>query len=464
MTLPARRLFVGHRLRDLRRVLGISQAAMAARIGLSVSYLSQIENGDRPVTEGVLITLAREFPADWGSIDAADDTALLIATLEAVSDTSVEAPALDETAVRRAVKHQPLLAQRLVAMHDAYRRAQEQLRALDDRLVAGSGAPGLLPWEDVRDWFHAAGNYVDTLDRRAEEIGETLGADRIAALEARLATRGVSVAISGALAAPLRDYDGATLRLDGSQPGETTLFSLAHQVARHEFGDVIGGIVAASEMASETARALLTAGLTNYAAGAIVMPYTRFRTEARSVRHDIDRLRRIFGTSFEQTCHRLSTLQRPGALGIPFFFCRVDMAGNITKRHSATRLQFARFGGACPLWIVHEAVAIPDRILTQLIETTDGIRYVSMAKGLVKPSETYTRPARRYAVALGCEEENASEFIYADALGTGGIATPIGSSCRVCLRTDCDQRAFPPAASGIRVDPDRRGAVPYEVL
>ena len=95
MTLPARRLFVGHRLRDLRRVLGISQAAMAVRIGLSVSYLSQIENGDRPVTEGVLITLAREFPADWGSIDAADDTALLIATLEAVSDTSVEAPALD---------------------------------------------------------------------------------------------------------------------------------------------------------------------------------------------------------------------------------------------------------------------------------------------------------------------------------------------------------------------------------
>jgi predicted transcriptional regulator len=242
------------------------------------------------------------------------------------------------------------------------------------------------------------------------------------------------------------------------------LFSLAHQVARHEFGDVIGGIVAASEMASETARALLTAGLTNYAAGAIVMPYTRFRTEARSVRHDIVRLRRIFGTSFEQTCHRLSTLQRPGALGIPFFFCRVDMAGNITKRHSATRLQFARFGGACPLWIVHEAVAIPDRILTQLIETTDGIRYVSMAKGLVKPSETYTRPARRYAVALGCEEANASEFIYADALGTGGIATPIGSSCRVCLRTDCDQRAFPPAASGIRVDPDRRGAVPYEVI
>lgn len=462
---PPRRIFAGHRLRELRGTLGISQAAMARRVGISVSYLSQIENGDRPVTPPVLLTLAREFPADWGSIDTQEDTALLVATLEAVSDTSTGARALDEATVRRAVKHQPRLAHSLVAMHAAYRRSQDQLRALDDRLNAGSGASGLLPWEDVRDWFHAAGNYVDAIDRRAEAIGETLGTNRAAALESRLARHGVSVAV-GATGGRLRDYDpaSATLHLDGAQPGESTLFSLAHQLARLEFREMIADIVAASAMESGTARALLTAGLANYAAGAMVMPYGRFRAEARAVRHDIDRLRRIFGTSFEQTCHRLSTLQRPGALGIPFFFCRVDMAGNITKRHSATRLQFARFGGACPLWIVHEAVAIPDRILTQLIETADGIRYVSMAKGLVKPSETYTRPARRYAVALGCEEANASEFIYADALGTGGLATPIGTSCRICLRPDCDQRAFPPAASAISVDPDRRGPVPYSVL
>src|SRR3546814_14434776 len=88
------------------------------------------------------------------------------------------------------------------------------------------------------------------------------------------------------------------------------------------------------------------------------MPYAPFRASARAVRHDIDRLRLDYGVSFEQACHRLSTLQRPGARGIPMFFCRVDMAGNITKRHSATRRQFARFGGACPLWIVPEAAAI----------------------------------------------------------------------------------------------------------
>lgn len=138
------------------------------------------------------------------------------------------------------------------------------------------------------------------------------------------------------------------------------------------------------------------------------------------------------------------------------------MAGNITKRHSATRLQFARFGGACPLWMVHEAVAIPDRILVQLAETPDGVRYMSMAKGLVKPSGTYARAPRRYAVALGCEERHAATFIYADGLQPGGHATKIGSSCRICPRAECEQRAFPPAASDVRVDPDRRGTLAYQ--
>jgi len=218
-----------------------------------------------------------------------------------------------------------------------------------------------------------------------------------------------------------------------------------------------------SSLTSPEAARLLSIGLANYAAGAMLMPYEAFRQEARRVRHDIDRLRRPFGASFEQACHRLSTLQRPDARGTPFFFCRVDMAGNITKRHSATRFQFARFGGACPLWIMHEAVAIPDRILTQIGQMPDGVRYASIAKGLVKESGSYARSPRRYAVALGCEISEAEDFVYADHLdlGRADAATPIGVSCRICPREDCDQRAFPPAGRAIRVDPERREVVPY---
>lgn len=446
-----RRIFAGHLVRELRSRLALPQADMAARLKISVSHLSQIESGDRPITPAVLSALGEAFPADWATIDPQEESSLLIEGADAASDPSVPEATLGHDAVQRGVKQQPLLVRRLVALHNAFRRSQDQLRVLDDRFEAGAVR---LPWDEVRDWFHAERNYVDAIDREAERIAE----DR-PSLEARLAEHGVKVETSGRM---LRAYDPATrtLHLDPSQPPETRLFSIAHQLARLEFAGLIEEI-AARALGSDAARELLSAGLANYAAGALVMPYTRFRTAAREVRHDIDRLRQRFGTSFEQTCHRLSTLQRPGALGIPFFFCRVDMAGNITKRHSATRLQFARFGGACPLWVVHEAVAIPDRILVQLAETPDGVRYVSMAKGLVKPSGSYTRAPRRYAVALGCEESHAPDFIYADGLRTDGIATPIGSSCRICPRTDCDQRAFPPAGSEIRIDMDARGTVPY---
>ncbi|MES2988970.1 MAG: short-chain fatty acyl-CoA regulator family protein [Pseudomonadota bacterium] len=461
MANPRRRLFEGFRLKELRRRAAIPQAAMAARLGISVSYLSQIENNDRPITDIVLIALAREFPLE--AFGGAEETAALLRTLDAATDSSVPADRMDEADLRRGIEQQPLLARRMVALHDAWRRSQEQLRVLDDRFDSGSGDAAPLPWEEVRDWFQAEGNYIDAIDRSAEALADAIDPGA-RGLEDRL--RGwhqIRVASADGDGSELSRFDEntRTLSLNTGLPPESRAFLLAHRLVRYEFSNEMRMVVEQSGLASPASRELLSVGLANYAAGALLMPYGAFRAAAHDFRHDIDRLRQRFGVSFEQACHRLSTLQRPGAQGIPFYFCRVDMAGNITKRHSATRLQFAALGGACPLWIVHEAVAIPDRILVQLAEMPDGTRYVSMAKGLVKPSGSYARPPRRYAVALGCEESYAADFVYADDLRPGGLAMPIGTSCRICPRTDCDQRAFPPAGSAIVIDPDRRSVVPY---
>ncbi|WP_448664808.1 helix-turn-helix domain-containing protein [Sphingomonas sp. CJ20] len=463
MPAPRRRLFEGFRLRDLRRRLALSQAAMAARLGISVPYLSQIENNDRPITDAVLVALAREFPLEATAIGAEAETASLLRTIDAATDSSVPAGRLDEADIRRGMEQQPLLARRMVALHEAWRRSQEQLRVLDDRFDSGGTDAAPLPWEEVRDWFQAEGNYIDAIDRSAEALADALD-EGARGLEERLRLwHGVRIADTDGDGSQLSRFDGPsrTLSLNRGLPPESRAFLLAHRLVRYEFANEMRLVIDGAGLASPAARELLSVGLANYAAGALLMPYTRFRLAAREVRHDIDRLRQRFEVSFEQSCHRLSTLQRPGAAGLPFFFCRVDMAGNITKRHSATRLQFAALGGACPLWIVHEAVAIPDRILVQLAEMPDGTRYVSMAKGLVKPSGSYARPPRRYAVALGCEEAHAADFVYADDVKLGGAAVPIGASCRICPRADCDQRAFPPAGSVIEIDTDHRRVVPY---
>ncbi len=452
-------------MRSLRTRLALSQGTMARRLGISISYLSQIETDGRPLTPQVALALAAAFPGEWALPDGDAATQLLAGLAEAAADPLLPDPAPSADLLARAIEQQPELARRFVTLHAAWRRAEDQLQRLDDAYGSGMAGGARLPWDEVRDWFHAGGNYFDALDTAAERVGTTLG-DQSGSIEEALRRRhGVTVRLRSDEAAPVRAFDAArgVLTIDAALPRESRRFQLAHQLARLELGDAIGSIAAGSGLGSaETAR-LIEVGLANYAAGAMLMPYEAFRAEALRVRHDIDRLRRRFGVSFEQACHRLSTLQRPQARGVPFFFARVDMAGNITKRHSATSFQFARFGGACPLWVMHEAVAIPDRILTQLAEVPDGVRYVVVAKGLVKESGRFERSPRRYAVTLGCELGDARDFVYADHLdlGRAEAATPIGVSCRICPRERCEQRAFPPVGRPIRVDPERREIVPY---
>ena len=460
-----RRLFAGERLKALRTERGLKQADMAARLGISVSYLSQLEHDDRPLTPVLLEALARDFPLDWDTFEQDAVTRRFAALREAAADPLFANPLTAEQ-LGRIAEQQPALADQFIALHSAYRGAGERLQIVDEAMSSDNAGGSRLPWEQVRDWFHDAGNYVDSLDRAAEALAAQLNGPTVEGMERYLRDQ-LGVSLEYKAGAGLRDFDATMghLVLDQGQPPESRRFQLAHQLVALALIEEILAVIEEAMLRNAAARQLLFVGLANYAAGALLMPYGRFREEARAARHDIDRLRQRFGVSFEQACHRLSTLQRPGERGVPFFFCRVDMAGNITKRHSATRLQFARFGGACPLWIVHEAVAIPDRVLVQLAETPDGVRYVSMAKGLVKPSGSYDRAPRRYAVALGCEAEYAHEFIYADGmdLASDRAATKIGISCRLCPRADCDQRAFPPSDREIIVDPDRRDIVPYAI-
>lgn len=464
-----RRIFAGEQLKKLRDVRGLKQAEMAASLGISVSYLSQLEHDERPLTPALLETLARDFPLDWQHFEEDVATRRFAALREAAADPLFENPISAEQLARIAEQH-PGIADQFVALHSAYRRTGERLHIVDEAVASDNASGSRLPWEEVRDWFHLSGNYVDSLDRAAEALAERLAGPSLSPSSDQIERHlreALAVSIIYAADLGLRDFDATMghLVVDQSQPAESQRFQLAHQLTALALKSEISEIIETARLRTAAARQLLFVGLANYAAGALLMPYARFRDFARQMRHDIDRLRHSFGVSFEQACHRLSTLQRPGARGVPFFFCRVDMAGNITKRHSATRLQFARFGGACPLWIVHEAVAIPDRILVQLAETPDGVRYVSMAKGLVKPSGSYARSPRRYAVALGCETAHAHEFIYADGLDLTSphAATDIGISCRICPRADCDQRAFPPSDRDIIVDPDRRDVVPYRI-
>ena len=264
---------------------------------------------------------------------------------------------------------------------------------------------------------------------------------------------------------PLRHYDPATQRLDisalASSPSQR--FQLLHQIALLTQNALFKATLDLARFSTAEARDIAKIGLANYFAGAALLPYQAFLAAARTVRHDLERRADMFGALVEQIGHCLSTLQRPGLKGVPFFFVRVDQAGTITKRHSSTGLQFARFGGACPLWNKYRAFETPGQFLRQLAETPDGVRYLCLARDVSKPDGAYLAPVRRYAIGLGCEVQHAGQLVYSDGPDLKGRFQPIGISCRISERRTCHQRSVPPLAGRLKINPNARDILPYEI-
>jgi predicted transcriptional regulator/DNA-binding XRE family transcriptional regulator len=462
--MPAQKLYAGVKLREIRGRLTLTQKAFADKLGVSLPYLNQMENNHRPVSAAVVLALAQEFGLDVTELTVGESERLVSDMREALADPVFAKAAPPMADLRLAASNAPALARAFLDLHRAYRQTHERLASLDEALGREEGALRPSPWEEVRDFFHYCDNYLDAVDRAAEHFASGLSTekDMLSAAREALAKRGIALHYSDM--DPVRRYDAANRRLELSAraAGSTQRFQLLYQVALLTQNDLLEATLDLARFATPEARDIAKIGLANYFAGAALMPYRAFLTAARDTRHDLERLADLFGASIEQVAHRLSTLQRPGAKGIPFFFVRVDQAGTITKRHSATRLQFARFGGACPLWNVHRAFETPGRFLRQLAETPDGVRYLCLARDVSKPGGAFHAPVRRYAIGLGCEVQHAPALVYADGLDLRGLFEPIGISCRICERRNCHQRSVPPLERRLRVDPDRRDLLPYE--
>jgi XRE family transcriptional regulator, fatty acid utilization regulator len=457
------KLYAGVKLRETRSRLGLTQKAFSAKLGISLPYLNQMENNHRPVSAAVVLALAGEFGLDVTELSAGDAERMVSDMREALADPVFADTAPPLADLRLAASNAPMLARAFLELHRAYRQTHERLASLDEALGRDGGATPSSPWEEVRDFFHYCDNYIDAVDRAAERFAGAHPAELTERARAALSQRGYTLRFADI--DEMRRLEGTVLSLSTRVAGATQRFQLVHQLALLTQNDLLEATLDLARFQTPTARAIAKIGLANYFAGAALLPYQTFLSAARETRHDLERLSDLFTASVEQVAHRLSTMQRPGQKGIPFFFVRVDQAGTITKRHSATRLQFARFGGACPLWNVHQAFETPGRFLRQLAETPDGVRYFCLARDVSKPGGSFRAPVRRYAIGLGCEISHARELVYAEGMDLTNARAfePIGISCRICERADCHQRSVPPLERRLSVDPDRRGVLPYDI-
>ncbi|MEU3353006.1 short-chain fatty acyl-CoA regulator family protein [Streptomyces sp. NPDC037389] len=462
------RTYAGARLRRLREERGLSQAELARRLAVSPSYLNQMEHDARPLTVPVLLRLTEAFGVDPGFFAERDTNRLMADLREALAD-GPEGGRVSPAELSELAHRLPTVARILLDLDRRNRALTERVAELaGDRGPDEAAVLGRTPYDEVREFFYRRQNYLHDLDTAAEGLAAGIGLRRgevRQALAARLAEHhGVRLVAD---AEQQHRYDPVSRVLHYSprlRPGQQA-FRMATQLALLEYGRELSRQAAEDFAEDSPAWTPARIGIANYFAAALILPYGVFHTAAEETRYDAERLADHFGVGYETVCHRLSTLQRPGARGVPFSFVRVDRAGNLSKRQSATGFHFSRGGGTCPLWNVYEAFASPGRVHVQMAAMPDGRRYLWTARTVTRSRGGWHEPGKTFAIGLGCEIRHAHRLVYSAGLdlADASAATPIGMGCRVCERLDCPQRAVPPLGRRLAVDENRTTFVPYPV-
>jgi len=468
---PDRKLFLGPRLRRLRRDLGLTQTRMAEDLGVSPSYLNHLERNQRPVTAQVLLRLAEVYDVDIRSLSADHDAAGVQDLAEVFADPIFRDLSVGRHEVAEVAENAPAVADAILRLYRAYadRRRLLELGAAPAGGVADVPT-ALTPTDWVRDFIQAQRNYFSDLDETGEALAAELRPEPngfFAAARQRLADRhGVQVRIVPVDVLPdsARRYDHHRRRLMLSERLAETgrAFGVAYQLALAEQEAMLSSLVERAAPPDVATRRLLKVSLANYLAGAMLMPYEAFREACETSGYDIDLIGARFGASFEQVCHRLTTLSRPSARGVPFFMLRMDPAGNISKRFAGGAFPFSRFGGSCPRWRIHDAFRAPGKVTTQIVETPDGARYFTLAGTVRRLAQSRAAAEVELAIGLGCELKYAPRLIYSRGLDLADpVVTEIGPACRVCERPACPQRAAEPLGRTLLIDDFTKSISPY---
>lgn len=469
-----KKIFAGPKIRRLRRELGLTQSQMAGELGFSSSYVNLVERNQRPVSAQFLLRMAEVYDVELRSLAGNEDAKIFADLTEALSDPLFGGIELMRSEVQDFTSASPQGAEAFIRLYRAYRESKERTADLSSRVAdrenSGHGEEIADPMDEVREYIHAQRNYFPELDEAAEDLNMILNLgleEPYGTLAKRLEGEHdirVRIMASHVLPDTLRHFDHHRKQLMLSElirrSGRT--FHIAYQIGLLEQREAIDRLVAKASLRSDEAERLLRISLANYFAAALLMPYEKFLSDAEDIGYDIEHLGKRFGASFEQVCHRLTTLQRPGTKGIPFFFIRVDNAGNISKRFSAGRFHFSRFGGTCPLWNVHDTFASAGRIRTQVIRMPDETTYFSVARTVSRSGTPYKQTAQQLAIGLGCDLSYAPKLVYSRGYNLDEPdVTPVGPNCRLCERPACAQRAHPPLTRPMVLDERSRGVSPF---
>lgn len=457
------KIFAGHALRRLRRSRQLAQNAMAEMLGISSSYLNLLERNQRPLTAGLMLKLSDRFDFDPRSLIGSDPGGGVDALRRRLQDPLFADLDIDRAELLAWIESAPGTAEAFSRLFDRAERQSE----VGGGLLSGEAESVAAVRREIERWR----NHFADLDYKAEALAEELrlsGNDPYAALAERLrVTHQLTIRVLPVEVMPDRlrrlDLHARQLQLSEMLDAASRCFQAAFQIAQLEAKDEIDALVNGTHFIDRTSERFFRRHLTNYFAAAVLMPYGRFLRACESTGYDLIILPHRFGVSLEMVAHRLTTLYRVGARGLPFFMIRVDRTGQVSKRYAgASNAMLAEVGGRCPLWKLHHTFDRPGTIVRQLVELEDGSRWFTMARTVKGNGRSSNRVEAEFSIALGLDARLARSLAAAKGIDLDhGPATPIGQGCPSCTRKDCPQRATPPLGRQLVINDRERGLTPF---
>ncbi|MBA4748600.1 MAG: DUF2083 domain-containing protein [Sphingopyxis sp.] len=454
------RVFAGAAVRKARRAAGLTQAAMAEALDISPSYLNLIEHGQRPLTAPVLVRLAERFGFELAQLTEGAVAGGAAGLRRRISDAIFADLDIQPQDIEDWLATSPMTAAAFARLYDA--------KGGEGSAAQGAEAPEI---RAVRLAIEQWRNHYADLDAAAEALADELrlaGSDLYAQISERLRNRhqlGIRIMPAEVMPDRLRflDYHSRQLVLSELLRPASRTFQAAAVLAQSEQASAIDALVAGARLGDPAAERLFRRHLVNYFAAALMMPYGRFLRACEGTGYDLLLLQRRFGAGFEQVAHRLTTLQRVGARGLPFFMLRIDRAGQASKRYTgASQSPLVDGDARCPLWSVHEAFARAGEVVSELVELEDGTRWYTQARAVAAVGASGGGTPARFAVVIGVDAKLAAPIAAARGLDMlRAPATPIGLGCRKCTRTNCPQRSAPPIGRPLQFSDRERGRSPF---
>ena len=466
-------LRIGPKIKAFRRKLGIQANKLADQLGISPSYLNLIEGGKRKIDGDLLIKVCQELKVELSDLAVKSDLNLVNNISELLDDQLFEDLDILGPEIKDLVNTNPKIARALIKLGDNFKQKDHDIvnrvENLSGKII--DSRKGAFPGEIVSDFLQENKNYFPKLEDFANTVFEKIQVNNrttyIALCDFLKKEYGILVKDvlpeEGRPFSKIFNKNKKELLLSDYVALETKKLYVASQIAHEGAIKDINEYLSKFSFPSEESKKLTKVALLNYCGAAILMPYKLFHMECMKNKYDLELLQNTFATTFEQIAHRVTCLQDPKMLGIPFHFLRVDIAGNISKRFSLSGIEIPRYGGACPRWNVYSAFTRPGVIQAAVSKMSNGEKYVCIAKTVEKGVGRFGEAKSILSIGLGCEAKYAKDFVYTENLNINDKKTeiPIGVSCRTCDRLDCSQRAFPPLHKKFDVDINSRGISVY---